>query len=95
MKTLINISGGLLLALTLGATSGCYSGKTATEEDFGNSVRQMSRAQTLNPETTTLPDPEPIDQGDGDRLNNVLETYRSDVAKPESVKEDIVVNVGG
>jgi hypothetical protein len=94
MKTLIKISSGLLLALTLGATTGCSGAKTATEADFGNSVRQMSQAQTLNPTTRSLPDPDPIDYGDGERLNNVMETYRQDVSKPETVKEDIVINLG-
>jgi hypothetical protein len=94
MKTLIKIFSGLTLALALGVLTGCHTTKTATEEDFGNSVRQMSRSQTLNPSTRSLPDPDPIDVGDGDRLNNVLEAYRQDVSKPETVKEELVINVG-
>lgn len=78
----------------LGSISGCYQAETTTEKDFGNSVRHMIRAQTLNPnpvypagEAETVP-------GDGERLENVMEAYRSDVSKPEDVNNDIVISVG-
>lgn len=86
-----------LLALMLSvAISGCAgTGPKNVERDYGNSVRQMIAGQTLDPSTAAKPDPDPVDSGDGERLNNVLETYQSDVAKPEEVGQPIVISVGG
>jgi hypothetical protein len=36
----------------------------------------------MNPQEALLPDPEPVDHGNGERLNNVLEAYTSDVSSP-------------
>lgn len=85
----------ILVCLALvAATSACSTGPSNVERDYGNSVRQMVAGQTLDPAASRNPDPNAIDSGDGDRLNNVLEAYRGDVAKPEEVGEDIVINVG-
>lgn len=86
----------ILLILVLGVTiSGCAgTGPKNVERDYGNSVRQMIAGQTLDPSTAAKPDPDAVDSGDGERLNNVLETYRGDVAKPEEVGQPIVISVG-
>lgn len=70
---------------------GCSStgGQTATERDFGNSVRHMVKAQTANPSPST----DPVESGDGQRLEHALESYRTSVGKPESVKQDVVIDV--
>jgi type IV pilus biogenesis protein CpaD/CtpE len=68
---------------------------TLTERNFGASVRQMIEAQTYDPSTLTTPPTEPIESADGQRLENVLETYRIDVAKPAAVSEDIGAVIGG
>jgi hypothetical protein len=81
-------------ALVLLSTSGCATGPEATERDFGNSVRNMVQAQTLDPTTAAVPDPNGPDSGDGQRLDNVLEAYRADVAKPEEVAQPLVISVG-
>jgi len=72
--------------------AGCSNNQTATEQDFGNSVRQMVRAQTLNPGPA---DPAPVESSDPNRLENALETYRKDVARPESIRRDPTVDVFG
>ncbi len=54
----------------------------------------MVQAQTLNPTTAAVPDPNGPDSGDGQRLENVLKAYREDVAKPEEVSEPLVISVG-
>jgi hypothetical protein len=88
-----------LLGLALGVQAaamlaGC--GKpTLVERNFGESVRQMVEAQTYDPSTLSNPSTEPVEGGDGQQLENVIGAYRSDVAKPEAVNDDIVINVGG
>ncbi len=60
---------------------------------FGDSVRQMIRNQTYNPQagdsvyqtSTGL---------DGRKGEAVLEVYRKDVAKPEDLPSQININVG-
>jgi hypothetical protein len=51
----------------------------------------MKQAQTLNPGT---PSRETIETTDGDRLSAVLDVYRGDVARPEAIRESIVIDAG-
>lgn len=83
---------GVALAASLGLIAGCAYGPAAVEADYGNSVRHMVQAQTINPAPV---DTHAIEGSDGQRLNTVLETYRKDVSKPEDVKKDIIINVSG
>lgn len=78
---------GLIIAIMLIAVAGCANQKSATESDFGKSVRSMIHAQTLNPQEALLPDPEPVDHGNGERLNHVMEAYKSDVSTPPDTKQ--------
>jgi len=80
------------ILITLAAIGGCETTPTATETDYGNSVRSMVCNQTLNPEPA---DTSPVDSGDGARVQNAIDVYRKDVAQPESVKKDLVIGVGG
>lgn len=77
------------------AIGGCASEPTPTERDFGNSVRQMIRAQTYDPSTLTSPSEEPVESTDGQMLEGSLESYRRDTGNRESVDSDIVVGVDG
>jgi type IV pilus biogenesis protein CpaD/CtpE len=81
---------GLPVVATLAAC-----GPTLTEQNFGVSVRQMIEAQTFDQSTLTTPPTETIEENDARRLENVLETYRTDVAKPGAVSEDIIIDVDG
>jgi hypothetical protein len=83
----------VLVTLPLGLGA-CVAEPTLTETNFGNSVRQMIEAQTYDPSTLRTPSTDPVDSADGKRLENVLEAYRTDVAKPAAVSEDVVINVG-
>lgn len=81
---------GLMIAIMLFAMAtlaGCSSQESATEADFGKSVRSMIQAQTLNPQESLLPDPEAVDYGNGERLNNVMEAYKSDVSAPSETNQ--------
>ena len=85
-----------LRALMAGAAllaAGCAStGPEAVEQDFGNSVRHMRQAQIANP--TAPADNDPIDHGDGQRINNAIDVYRKGVADPAAVKQDLVIGIG-
>ncbi|HZL94175.1 MAG TPA: hypothetical protein VFB99_11040 [Vicinamibacterales bacterium] len=83
---------GLPVVVLLGA---CTTEPTLTERNFGDSVRQMIQAQTHDPSTLATPSTETVESSDGRRLENVLDAYRTDVAKPESVNEDVVISVDG
>jgi len=92
MRIAITITAAAML-IAIAALSGCGAyGPTATELDYGNSVRHVVQSQTLNPPST---DTAPVDGGDGDRVRNALEVYRTDVAQPEDVKRDLIIGVGG
>ena len=78
-------------ALLLGA---CAGRPTLTEQNFGESVRQMIRAQTYDPSTLESPSTETIESTDGQLLDNALEAYRSTVAAPESAGREVVITLG-
>jgi hypothetical protein len=41
-----------------------------------------------------LPDPNAVDEGDGERLGNVLEAYRADNANREVIQEKLTIDAG-
>jgi len=86
MRALRIFAPAMLLGAMLFIGTGCASHESATERDFGNSVRSMINEQTLNPMNAMLPDPQPVDHGNGERLNNAMEAYTSDVSTPENIK---------
>jgi hypothetical protein len=78
----------LLVAVGLG---GC-STRSELERDFGNSVRHMVRSQQVE---TAPADTDPVRRGDGERLNGVLEAYRTDVSRPqEDGGQPVVLDFG-
>ena len=85
MNSINKLLGVMLLAGTL-ALAGCATDPVNVENDFGNSVRSMVEAQTANP--TAPVDDQPVDHGDGQRIQAVMGVYRGDVARPEDVKKD-------
>jgi hypothetical protein len=77
-----------LLPLSLILFTGCESTPTATEQDFGASVRNMIELQTAQPGDTGL-------GLDGQKAEAVLDSYRQDVGKPKDVERDIIqINLG-
>jgi len=77
--SLLAASSALLLA------AGCATGPEAVENDFGNSVRQMQQAQTANPMAPA--DSNPLDHGDGARINGAIDAYRKGASDPNGLKE--------
>jgi type IV pilus biogenesis protein CpaD/CtpE len=90
-KTFVALA-ALVAAASLGA---CGHEPTAVERNFGASVRNMIEAQTHDPSTLSSPSTQTIESGDGRRLEAVLDAYRTDVAKPDTVREDVVISVDG
>ena len=72
----------------------CATEPTMTEQNFGQSVRQMVNAQTYDPSTLSAPSEATIERTDGQMLEAALESYRETVADPNSVGSEITINVG-
>jgi hypothetical protein len=82
---------GIVMAIAL--TSGCASSATRVEADYGNSVRAMRQAQTLDPVAAATPDTTAITSTDGQRMENVLREHRTSVSKP-TVQNDVFDVIG-
>lgn len=81
------------MLITVALLGGCDTyGPTATELDYGNSVRNMVQSQTANPGPV---DDAPAESGDAQRARNAIDVYRSDVGKPESVQRELVIGADG
>ncbi len=86
---------GIWLSLALLAAGGCtVTEPVALEADFGESVRQMVRAQTLYPAAADDPDPNPVRGLVGEKGDAVLDAYRKDVSRPTEVNNVINIAVG-
>jgi len=81
------------LAAALTLTAGCASGPERVEKDFGNSVRAMRQAQTMDAVAAAAPDTTPITSTDGQRMENALQSYRESVGQPAAVKDNFDFNV--
>jgi type IV pilus biogenesis protein CpaD/CtpE len=93
MKSLpISKAATLLPFLLLGA---CATEPTMTERNFGDSVRQMVRAQVNDPSTLSSPSEATVNRTDGQMIEGVLESYRTTNADAGNVGEEITINVGG
>lgn len=92
----MNIKTGRVLAILTATVffAACASEPTATEQEFGSSVRQMIIAQTYDPSTLSNPPEGAIERTDGRMLENALESYRATVAEQSGVGDEITINVG-
>lgn len=80
----------LILISALCLTLGCAStDATRAESNFGNSVRNMIKSQIYDPMAAQNPPKEPPLTLDGNKSEQILETYRSDVAKPEEITKPL------
>ena len=78
-----------VFTLLVGLVTGCA--QTATELDFGNSVRALAAAQTMHPEGQEAA-PE---SGDGARLENVVDDYREGSGARVGIADDVRRGVSG
>jgi hypothetical protein len=85
---IIHISGLVFAALVV---SGCAT----SDDDYGQSVKQMVQAQTFDPAAASNPPELAPEITDGARLQNALDVYRKDVAKGNTeVKQPVIFEVG-
>jgi len=82
---------GIVMAIAL--TTGCASGPTRVEEDYGNSVRAMQRAQVMDPVAAATVDTTPVTSTDGQRMEAVMQTYRESVGSPTETSKNIDFNI--
>lgn len=95
MKHIVIAIGSPLILLTM-LLSGCASTAnepTRVQEDFGQSVRQMTNAQIYDPAAARKPLNEPPMGLDGVQGEAVLKTYREDVGNPDAVRDDLKIGV--
>jgi hypothetical protein len=80
------------LVITVLVVSGCAN--TTSDEDYGQSVRQLVQAQTFDPAAASNPPELAPEITDGARLQNALDVYRKDVAKGNTeVKQPVIFEV--
>lgn len=82
---LSNITNKLLLAAMVSLLLGCETlqEQTATEQNFGSSVRAMIVNQTADPDDKAY-------GLNGQKGEAVLGIYETDVARPKKVEQDII-----
>ena len=85
----------LILVAVAAAAAGCSTPQTQTESNYGKAVRDMISAQVADPTTLTNPSTAPVTGADPDMVNAAVNALRGEVSKPEDVKRDIVLKVGG
>jgi hypothetical protein len=81
----------ILLVLAGTATLSACSAYPRTEAEFGNSVRHMINSQAI---VNGPVDTAPVETGDGQRLNGVLEALRTDVTRESSGPPPVQVTFG-
>lgn len=84
---------GVLVAVAVSACASTEYSESSAEEGLGSSVRHVVEAQKANPEASRNPDPNPINAGDGVRLEPVLEAYRTDTGARDNVERDILIDI--
>jgi outer membrane protein assembly factor BamE (lipoprotein component of BamABCDE complex) len=89
----LNVGAAVMVSAALAGCSALDRSASQSEQDFGKSVRHMVDHQKANPDVSSNPDRTAIDQGDGPRLEAVLETYRGDTGQPAEVKRDIMIDI--
>ena len=82
----------ILVGATALLTVACTS--SAVEKSFGDAVRSNVQAQVYDPETLTNPSSDPVVGTDGQRMEAVMKTLRSQQGSADSVANPIVINVG-
>jgi hypothetical protein len=69
------------------SVAGCQSEPSRVDRDFGASVRHAIAVQTADPTGYPV-------GTDGEKGEAVLQTYRQDVAKPETVERELTIHFG-
>jgi hypothetical protein len=92
--TQITIVLGAIAVSTVACTT------SAVEESYGDAVRSnihaqvYVHAQVYDPATITNPSSDPVEGTDGQRMEAVMESHRSQQGSADSVAQPIVIDVG-
>jgi hypothetical protein len=82
------------LFIIVAIASGCGNQMTTVPEaEFGDAVRNVMEYQIHDYEAALHPTPNAIEGIDPDRINAVIDEYRSDVSATEAVQQPISISV--
>ena len=85
---------GLLLIATAIA-SGCSGQSTVPAAEFGDAVRNVMEYQIHDYEAALHPPPDAVEGSDPDRLNTVIDAYRTGAAEAQEGPPPVLINIGG
>jgi hypothetical protein len=84
----------ILATSVITVLAGCADTPRA-DAAYGDAVRHMVEAQTLDPLAASSATGAAAQEGDGQRVEQAVKTYRGDVSKGAAeVKQDLIINVG-
>ena len=83
----------ILTLAVVGVLAGCTT--TALQESWGEASASLITAQTANPESLTNPSAAIVTGVDGEYAFKAIEQMRSDVTKPEEVRQPIQMPLWG
>lgn len=89
MRTIITLTAIPFLALLTACSTNPQESLV-----FGESVKQVTEMQIMNPDAREQYGTEVYGQMDGQMGENAMDVYRSDIDKPQEVKNEIQVNIG-
>ncbi|MGI9285751.1 MAG: hypothetical protein ACR2P1_10200 [Pseudomonadales bacterium] len=92
-KTKTNKAKVSVLTLVLIGAGTTLAGCT-TYTSFGQSVQHLVTEQTLDPLAYSADPAKSIRPIDGAKAAKVLQIHREDIAKPQEISNDIIVNIG-
>lgn len=68
--------------------TGCATG---TGAQFGDVVRDMTEKQIHNPDAAYNPDPQALEGGNPDRLNDVVDAHRNNATDPTEERGALIM----
>lgn len=93
MQNIYKLAVAVFILISVFVTGCSSTDPTRVEADYGNSVRNMVKEQTYDPDAANNPPSEPPTSLDGGYAEEVLEAYRGDVSKPEEVRRSISIEI--
>jgi hypothetical protein len=78
--------------LAIAFASGCVA-ETATEREFGDSVRAVTFGQIHDMNAALNADGKAVTGGNGDRLEAVLNTHVGEVVSTQDVQQPVSINI--
>jgi hypothetical protein len=70
-------------------------GASRVEQKYGDSVREMIRAQTFDARTLSHPSGAPVIGADPNMVYEAVSVMQKNVSRPEEVRKPITIRLGG